>query len=166
PEVYAQERIGVRQIGQVPIATILPAGLLTLNTIYNIYFTRSTPYSLPFILGMISSSVVQWFWRQMHFDQKKTFPKIKKEALLSIPVPRIDFADPREKQIHDKITSHVTHLLEMNQRLSKARTANEREGLRRRVEAFDKLLDRMISQLYGLTDEEAALLQPDTAKGL
>jgi hypothetical protein len=102
----------------------------------------------------------------MHFDQKKTFPKIKKEALLSIPIPKLDFNDERRRETHDKITTHVTHLLEMNDKLAKARTANERERLRRRVQAFDRLLDRMISQLYGLTDEEIASLQPDTAKGL
>ncbi len=32
-EVYEQTRIGVRQIGEVPIATIVPAGIYSLNTI-------------------------------------------------------------------------------------------------------------------------------------
>jgi hypothetical protein len=156
--VHGQDRIGVRQIGEVPIATILPAGLLTLNTVYNIYFTRSTQYSLPFVQGLISSSLVQWYWKQTQFDQKKAFPKIKKAALLSIPVPLVDFGSKAARDTHDRVVTQVTQLLQLRDRSTKARTANERDGLQRRAEALDGAIDREINALFGLTADEAAVI--------
>ncbi|MBN2130033.1 MAG: N-6 DNA methylase, partial [Sedimentisphaerales bacterium] len=90
-DVYEQERIGVRQIGRRPIATLLPAGWYSLNTIYNVYFTRNVEYCLKYILGLLCSKLLGFYWEQHHFDQKRTFPKIKKAPLLSIPVRKINF---------------------------------------------------------------------------
>lgn len=95
--VYRQTRIGIRQIGQVPIATIIPKDIFALNTMYNVYLKEHTDYSLNFLLAIINSKVNQFVWQKMHFDEKKTFLKIKKEAILSIPIPIIDFANHIEK---------------------------------------------------------------------
>lgn len=85
PAVYDKERILVRQIGKFPEACFCPAGIYTLNTIYNIYTTNES-YNLKFILGIINSKLVQYYWIKTFFDNKETFPKIKKEPLESIPI--------------------------------------------------------------------------------
>lgn len=87
--VYEQDRIVVRQVGEVPIATLAPRGVYSLNTIYNIFFTKPTDYSLHFVLGVLCSTPLQWYWRQTAFDEKRTFPKIKKQALLAVPIPEL-----------------------------------------------------------------------------
>ena len=80
------ERIVVRQIGIFPEGCLCPSGLLTLNTIYNIY-EKPELGRLSYYLGVINSSVVAFYWRLRFFDNKETFPKIKKAPLLSIPIP-------------------------------------------------------------------------------
>jgi predicted type IV restriction endonuclease len=111
PLVYARPRIGVRQIGEVPVATLLPPGLLTLNTIYNIYLTKEVPYDLRFVLGILLSAPLRWYWRRTNYDEKRTFPKIKKAALLSIPIPMIDFSNPGESRLHDAVVKLVDEML-------------------------------------------------------
>jgi hypothetical protein len=157
--VYAQDRIGVRQIGEAPIATLLPGGLLTLNTIYNIYFDKPTRYSLPFVLAVINSSVVQWYWREMHFDQKRRFPKIKKDALLSIPIPKFDLNSKSGSEAHDDIADRAQALLALAARIQGARAPGEREQLERRFKALDELLDRAVAALFGLDENELSSLQ-------
>jgi TaqI-like C-terminal specificity domain len=49
-DVYANERIVVRQIGKYPEGTLVPPGLLTLNTIYNLYL-EDRSFTLKFILA-------------------------------------------------------------------------------------------------------------------
>ncbi|HEX3720070.1 MAG TPA: TaqI-like C-terminal specificity domain-containing protein [Verrucomicrobiae bacterium] len=152
--VYEQDRIGVRQIGMTPIATFLPAGLYTLNTIYNIFFTKPTKYSLQFILGIISSKCLCWFWRQTFFDQKETFPKIKKDALLSIPVPRLDFSKAYDESSHDKVGSLVEQMLATQKQLAGAHTDKDKDFYFNKCESLDQQIDTLVYELYGLTADE------------
>jgi len=158
-QVYEQERIGVRQIGEAPIATLVPAGIYSLNTIYNIFFTKPAGYKLRFILGLILSRALGWYWRQSFFDQKETFPKIKKESLLSIPVPRINFGNASERFRHDQVVKFVELILELQKRLSAARTPQERISLQRQITAADAQIDRLVYELYGLTGEEIEIVE-------
>ena len=87
PEVYQKKRIVVRQIGRYPEGAYCPPDLFTLNTIYNIFLT-STTISLSFLLGQINSPVIRYHWLATNFDNKKTFPKIKKAPLEAIPIKR------------------------------------------------------------------------------
>jgi hypothetical protein len=159
PSVYEQDRVGTRQIGEVPIATLLPAGIYTLNTIYNIFFTKATEYALLFVLGILSSKALGWYWRQSFFDQKGTFPKIKKDALLSVPIPRLDFADPADRSQHDCLVALVQQMLDLNRQVAAVRTPHERTALERQIEATDREIDRLVYELYGLSADGIRLVE-------
>jgi type I restriction-modification system DNA methylase subunit len=120
-KVYRQERICIRQIGSVPIATIVPANIFTLNTIYNVYLKEKGTIDLKFILGIINSNVSRFFWRKLNSDEKKTFPKIKKEAILSIPIPKIK-SETKNKQ--SEIIKYVDLLLKLNEEIKNEKTSN------------------------------------------
>lgn len=157
--VYSQMRIGVRQIGQSPIATILPPNLLTLNTIYNVFFTKPTDYSIHFVLGVISSRCIQWYWGKTRFDQKKTFPKIKKDGLLAIPIPKLDFSDKAARSLHDKLASLVVQLLETRRRESNAHTDGDITFYDQKAKAIDREIDEIVYRLFGLELEEIRLIE-------
>jgi len=84
-DVYKRRRIVVRQIGIFPEGTIVDPYLITLNTVYNI-FLYNTEIPLEFVLGIINSKLIRLFWIKKYYDNKATFPKIKKEPLESIPI--------------------------------------------------------------------------------
>ena len=159
PQVYGQPRVGVRQIGQAPIATYLPAGLCTLNTIYNIYFTKQTNYHLKFVLGIASSKAIAWYWVRSFFDQKRTFPKIKKDALLSIPIPRLNFSDPNDKHKHDELVAKVEQMLAAKEALAEALMSKDKNFYERKCDSLDRQIDRLVYDLYGLTEEEIAIVE-------
>ena len=157
--VYEQERIGVRQIGVAPVATILPGGLYTLNSVYNIYFTKPSAYGLAFILGIVSSKFVSWHWQQTVYDEKRTFPKVKKDALLSIPVPVLSPTDPTDKARHDKMVALVERMLELHKRKQAAGSDHDRQLLQRQIDSTDGEIDALVYELYGLTDEEIRIVE-------
>lgn len=157
--VYEAERVGVRQIGRTPIATIIPAGIYSLNTIYNIFFTKPTDLNLRFVLGLFLSSACRWFWLQQFFDQKETFPKVKKDSLLSLPVPRLDLKNPADKSRHDKLVSLVEKMLTLMPGLRAATSEREKSALQNAVSATDRQIDELVYDLYGLTPEEIALVE-------
>ena len=159
PAVYEAERIGVRQIGRTPIATLIPAGIYSLNTIYNIFFTKPTDLQLKFILGLFLSSTCRWFWLHQFYDQKETFPKVKKDSLLAIPVPRLNFSKPADKARHDKLVLLVDKLLGLMPRLRAATVPAEKATLQNAVTATDQQIDALVYELYGLTDDEIKLVE-------
>ena len=87
PRIYSKERIVVRQIGRYPEGALCPHGLLTLNTIYNL-FLKDDRFDLRFVLAIINSSITRFYWLRRFFDNKETFPKIKKAPLHAIPIAR------------------------------------------------------------------------------
>ena len=105
--IYRQDRICIRQIGATPVATFVPANIFTLNTIYNAYLKENNLADLKFLLRVITSKATKYFWKKNSSDEKKTFPKIKKEAILSIPVPTIN---KQNKNLHDEIAKLVNQL--------------------------------------------------------
>lgn len=157
--IYRQTRIGIRQIGQVPIATIIPKDIFALNTMYNVYFKESVEYSLNFLLAMVNSKVNQFVWQKTHFDEKKTFPKIKKEAILSISIPVIDFGNETEKEKHGQITQLVDNLLKLNDELQSTKLETQRQQIQRTINHTERKIDELVYGLYGLSDEEVKIVE-------
>jgi hypothetical protein len=108
--------------------------------------------------GIISSHLIRWFWRQRFFDQKKTFPKIKKDAILSIPLPK---SAPKVHQ--NKMVAHVERMLKLQEDLAAAKSPDDQTRLAREIAATDRAIDLLVYQLYDLTPEEIALVEQTTA---
>jgi len=140
-EIYKKERIVVRQIGKYPEGVLCPPRILTLNTIYNIYL-KSKFYYIEYVLAIVNSSLIRFYWLKRFYDNKKTFPKIKKQPLESIPIKNI------ELHVQKSIVNLVHRILIEKQIDPKADTMeSERE------------INRLIYELYGLTEEEIAIVE-------
>lgn len=50
------------------------------------------------------------------------------------------------------------------ERLSEARISREKSVMRRQIEATDRQIDRLVYELYGLTDEEIEVVEGATAR--
>lgn len=87
-KVYLKKRLGVRQIGKIPIVGFINENILTSNTIYNIYMKEAEEnYNLYFILGVLNSNFIKSYWTNMYSDDKDLFPKIKGIQLKELPIP-------------------------------------------------------------------------------
>ena len=135
--------------------------MYSLNTIYNIFFTKSTNLHLRFILGLLSSSTGRWFWEQSFFDQKETFPKVKKDALLSIPIPRLDLSKPADCIRHNKMVGLVDKMLTLTPKLRGATSESEKAALQNAITTTDAEIDRLVYELYDLTKEEIKIVEGD-----
>ena len=157
--VYRQERICIRQIGNFPIATIVPANLFTLNTIYNVYLKQKDIADLRFLLGFINSNLVHYYWKKNNSDEKKTFPKIKKEAILAIPIKTIQ--NENEQSIRDEIIKNVSGILKLNEELQNTRLPDKIELLNTRIEHTHKRINYLVYKLYNLSENEIEIVEAD-----
>jgi hypothetical protein len=95
-------------------------------------------------------------------------------------VRTINFADPVDKARHDRMVALVTQMVEirfwpsgqrrireermsvlrwLNKKLQDASLDHEKELLARQVEATDASIDKLVYELYGLTEEEIAVVE-------
>lgn len=156
-EVYRQERICIRQIGAVPVSTIVPANIFTLNTIYNVFPKDGKKVNLKYILGIINSNVCKYFWKKTNSDEKKTFPKIKKEAILNIPIPMIKTEMQKESQ--KEVINIVSSIMRLKKDLHTSKLQSKKDQIESQIEyAIDKLND-VTFNLYGLKTEEIGLIE-------
>ena len=58
------------------------------------------------------------------------------------------------------MVNHVEQMLELNKALSAARTPPEKTSLERQIAATDTQIDRLVYDLYGLTEEEIQTHNP------
>ncbi|MDD4923817.1 MAG: N-6 DNA methylase [Dehalococcoidales bacterium] len=135
-------------------------GILTLDTIQNTIITNKA-FSYYFITGLLNSKLWAWYAynfifskaiRTMHFDEY---------YLTKFPLAAIDFDNPSEKAMHDKLVSLVEKMLELNKKLAPIRDvfSNEKDELVKEIEKTDREIDELVYKLYGLTPEEIAIVE-------
>ncbi len=84
-KVYEQERIVIRQIGQIPIVGMSKAKILASNTLYSIY-PKNSDYQLHYLLCILNSRIIKKYWLSKYSDSKQLFPKIKGYQLKELPI--------------------------------------------------------------------------------
>ena len=150
-------KILTRQIGRHPVYAIDTNGYHCLNTLFMVCVREHLPCAPRFLLGVLNSSLLRFLWLDRYYDKRNTFPKIKGTYLKELPVPAL--SDPADVARHDRMVSMVEHMLDLNKRLAAANTEQEKTVLKRQIEAADRQIDALVYELYGLTDEEIALVE-------
>ncbi|MDP2154724.1 MAG: TaqI-like C-terminal specificity domain-containing protein, partial [Sulfuricella sp.] len=76
-----------------------------------------------------------------------------------VPIRPIDFSDPADNARHDKMVALVESMLALHQRLATANTGHDKTLLQRQIGATDKQIDRLVYELYVLTEDEIASVE-------
>jgi hypothetical protein len=64
---------------------------------------------------------------------------------------------------HDRMVELVERMLALHERLAEARIERERTITQHYTDATDRQIDRLVYELYGLTDEEVRIVEEATA---
>jgi len=112
--VYKQERIVVRQIGQIPIVGMSKANILASNTLYSIY-PKTDNYKLHYILCILNSTIIKNYWLSKYSDSKQLFPKIKGYQLKGLPIKIIS------KEAQESFVVLADKMLAINSELQTSR---------------------------------------------
>ena len=83
----------------------------------------------------------------------------KTNYLNPFPIRTINFSDPAEKAKHDQMVTLVERMLALHKNLASAKTPQEKESVQRQVESTDAAIDRLVYELYGLTEDEIKIVE-------
>jgi hypothetical protein len=76
-----------------------------------------------------------------------------------VPIRQINAADPTDTSRRDQVAKLAEQMLALHQRLSAAKTPQEKTALERQIAATDTQIDRLVYDLYGLTEMEIKIVE-------
>lgn len=82
-----------------------------------------------------------------------------RQFLSQLPIRTIDFSDKQDRARHDKLVTLVEQMLKLHRDFTAAKTAHDKTLIERQIAATDKQIDRLVYELYGLTEEEIAVVE-------
>jgi hypothetical protein len=162
PELFEGERILVRQIPSHPPYSI--NGALVnggeVNDINSMIIIHPVRYSLKFILGIINSRLIT-YWFDITFDkfQRVTFPQFKVNELEQFPIFLLDLSKKADKDKHDKLVALVDQMIALKQKEQAETLPQMKTMIGRQIQALDKQIDTVVYELYGLSEEEIKVVE-------
>ncbi len=134
-------------------------GLYVINTACVVFPLTNTSEELKYILGILNSKLLNYYFKNVFTDYRDAFPIIKSGHLEQLPIRTINFEDAEDKARHDHIVSLVEQMLAAKAKHAAATTESEKNRLDIQIEALDRQIDNAVYELYGLTEEEIKIVE-------
>lgn len=115
-----------------------------------------------YLLGLLNSRVVSYHLRIVCPPKLGGYTRFNASNVTDTPIPTINFNDPADKKLHDDMVTLVERMLDLHKRVAAAKTGQEKTVLQRQIEGTDKQIDKLVYELYGLNDEEIAIVEGTT----
>ncbi len=124
---------------------------------YGITFPVKERIAYEYFLGLLNSRLLDFYLKTYSSQFSGGYYAYNKQYIERLPIRIIDFMNKDESAIHDKMVNFVRHMLELHKRTHK--TPFEQERLAREIAATDAQIDRLVYDLYGLTEEEIKIVE-------
>ncbi len=109
------------------------------------------------LLALLNSTVVDWYLKKITVRAYQTAFMYVKKYIEQLPIILPTAA------LSASITEHVELIMRLTSRYYGLRTPQERDSVQREIAATEHEIDRLIGQLYGLTQAETALVENERA---
>ena len=146
--LFRTPKILIRQTAdRIVAAPDCDVGYYCIDSVNVALLKRSAIPQLGFLLGLLNSAVVNFYYREISQEGGRVLAQVKPQRIRSLPIPPV----PPEKQ------KAVTHLVD---RILAAKAANAEAD----TSALEREIDQLVYKLYDLTPEEIAIVEEATAR--
>jgi hypothetical protein len=130
------------------------------------FYTGNTTYFFPsidlYLLGILNSQLMTYYYKNNYAVFRGGYLRFFEQYLKELPIHPINFSDTEDKSRHDLMVKLVESMLTMHKQLAEARSAAQKEVTQRQIHATDAEIDRLVYELYGLTDDEIKIVEEGT----
>ncbi|MBP6333842.1 MAG: N-6 DNA methylase [Bacteroidia bacterium] len=155
PILFEGERFAVRRIvGQTLMSTYFSEriGISQLLHIVKPFESADTK----FLLGVINSKLLAFYFRKKYNRQDKTFPEIRIYELASLPIKKVDKA---KRPLKIEIEKLVTQLLQLNQQKAETKLNTQVSHMQGKIDYCENRINEIVYQLYELTEAEIEIVE-------
>lgn len=117
-----------------------------------------------YLLGILNSRLLRAFIQSVSTDLQGNSYNFSGIFVQRTPIHKLDLNNRKDIFVRARMVSLVQRMLELHKRLATAKTPHSKTVLQRQIEVTDEEIDRLVYELYGLTDEEIAIVENSTAK--
>jgi len=158
-EYFEIPKLVIRRTGDYILANVDYDNYYFSNNVFVCPPKKSNHLDLKYILGLLNSRLITWYYRIVQPRKGKLFSELKINILSNIPIVDIDLTNNEKKSLHDKVVKLVDEMLQAQKQLRHATTDNDKLYYKRKCEETDKEIDTLVFQLYGLTPEEIDIIE-------
>ena len=157
--IYENEKIFLRRIGKSLVATYDKDKYYNVCDVYNILMKSESKLSIKFMLSLLNSKFMSFYYINKFSNAKLLFPKIPIKNILQLPIPKLDLSKPAQKNQHDHMVQLVDQMLAVQKKLHTATSPSEKAIYQKDADGLDKKIDALVYELYGLTKEEIKVVE-------
>jgi len=131
------------------------------NTTY--FIARNDLY----LLGLLNSKLSYFYFVQTCAGLEgtgETYLRFFGQYLEGFPVRTIDVGNPTDKKRYDQAVELVERMMPLHKQLAAAKTEHASTNIQRQIDATDGQIDRLVYELYDLTDDEIKIVEEGAAR--
>jgi hypothetical protein len=110
--------------------------------------------SLEYLCALLNSRLLDFYLKHVTTTFHGGYFAANKQFIEQLPVRQIDFSFAQDKSRHDRIVSMVNQMVKLNQRAAESQSEADKAVIQRQIESTDGEIDRLVYDLYGLTQAE------------
>jgi hypothetical protein len=121
---------------------------------------EDSPYELEYIQAILSHPVITWILNIFGSAFEGKYKSKGKNILERVPIKKIDFNNELDKCKYDEIVTMTREVYEINEKLDdNSITKTEKAALNGQKTFKISEIQKNVSYLYGITDEEMSLIK-------
>ena len=141
PKYFTGERLVFREIlGEKLVCAYMKEDFKIDRSLYIAIPKEDSQLSVKFLLSILSTRLLAWFFRYEKNEFDALFPKIRVAEFRNLPIPEIT---PKEQKSFIKLVDEIL----------------EKKKLGQETEDLENEIDCLVYRLYDLTDEEIAIVE-------
>ena len=125
---------------------------------FSITVDANSDLSARYVLGLLNSKLLFWQLQSISNVFRGGWITCTKQYVGTLPIRTIDFTSPADVARHDRMVALVERMLDLHKKLASEGAPHVRTVLQRQIEATDREIDALVYELYGLTDDEIAIV--------
>ncbi|MFH1195796.1 MAG: N-6 DNA methylase [bacterium] len=107
-----------------------------------------------YLLGLINSKVLDYILKSIASTKQNGYYEYKPMYVSRLPIVQ----NPKE-EIKSEIEAKVFSIIELNKEILSLKLSHEQQTLQRQINAIDKQIDKLVYELYGLTEDEIKIVE-------
>ncbi len=127
----------------------------------NNHFSDTTSYIIStdskYLLAILNSNLTTFLFSKLSSTIRGGFLRWKSQYVKNIPIKNI--TTPSDKEIADKIVNFAALILSLNNEKQQTTLPEKLEQLQGRINHTDDKINKLVYELYGLTEEEIKIVE-------
>ena len=155
PEWYARDKLLVRRTGDYVLAAVDRERRYASNNFFVVFPKQGCELKLDGLCALLNSAFMTWYFRTIEPRRGRVFAELKIKHLVTFPLPPPTW----EQKPGHNLNHFGEQRAELGVQLAAAKAPHDTTVVKTQIDATDRQIDRLVYDLYGLTDEEIRIVE-------